>query len=136
MASNPAVVEALATRQGQPSSRVPDFDTFRTEIAPILTAPGSDATACVECHKTRTILRLRPPEELADEEERLRQYYRSLLRVIDLNDPEKSLLLRKPTRPAPQTQPAPASLDTHTGGARFQEGDETYQAILRWIRRQ
>ncbi len=134
LAANPAVAEALSTvHQIKIASRVPDFSRFRSEIVPVLTTPGSDATACVECHKNRTIMHLLPVETIEDETERARQYYRSVLRVINLDDPEASLLLVKPTKPAPQTLPSPASLKTHTGGARFQVGDETYRKLVEWI---
>jgi len=43
---------------------------------------------------------------------------------IDLKDPEKSLLLLKPT----------AEVD-HEGGERFEKGSPAYELLLRWIRR-
>ena len=132
---NPAVAEALSSVHGiRTALRVPDFISFRSEIVPVLTTPGSDATACVECHKNRTIMHLLPAEAIEDESERMWQHYRSVLRVIDLDVPEASLLLVKPTRPAPETVPSPASLKSHTGGARFQTGDDTYKKIVEWIR--
>ena len=63
--------------------------------------------------------------------------YNSVLKVVNLGEPESSLILRKPLSPDGQGGPDPASSTglTHVGGPRW-DGTEhpAYKAILAWIR--
>ena len=125
----PAILEALPESAGT----LPDYESFKATVNPVFTAMGPDERACINCHNSRPILffpQLGPDEE---EEPVIRQRYRSVLRVIDLENPEASLILNKPTNPAPENPKGPSSPAHHIGGPRFQKGDETYNRILRWI---
>ena len=130
LASLPAILEALP----ESTKALPDYESFKSTVNPIFTAMGPDERACINCHNSRPVLffpQLGPEEEA---EPVIRQRYRSVLRVIDLESPEESLILHKPTNPAPENPKGPSSPAHHTGGPRFQKGDETYNRILEWIK--
>ena len=129
LAHLPAIVEALPDSAGA----LPDYESFRSTVNPIFTTMGPDERACVNCHNSRPVLFLPQPGPDEDEEPVIRQRYRSVLRVIDLENPENSLILNKPTHPAPENPRGPSSPAHHIGGPRFQKGDETYSRILGWI---
>lgn len=126
---NPAVAEALA-RAGQMGAGVvlPDFDMFRTRVQPVLEAIGPDKKNCSSCHDNHSVLRLPPLDPAAPAEDQVRARYRAALRVVDLEAPERSLILWKPTSPK-----AEAPL-THGGDVRFERESPSYQAILAWIK--
>ena len=130
LAETPAIAEAV----GSADQDLPGYEKFVERVNPILTAPGSDGKACVDCHKSRPILFLPTPRGDAGEEDLLPQRYQSVLRVIDLTDPEASLILNKPRNPAPETPRSPSGPGLHTGGTRFEKGSSTYQTLLEWIR--
>ena len=69
--------------------------------------------------------------------EAIEKNYRSILKVVDTYEPERSLVLRKPLSPSGQGDEdasSPTGL-THVGGTRWNGADDpAYQAILRWIR--
>ena len=70
-------------------------------------------------------------------EQAIEKNYRSILKVIDAYEPERSLVLRKPRSPSGQGEEDAASPTglTHVGGTRWLgDDDPAYQAILRWIR--
>lgn len=133
----PAVAEAL-DRTGESLERprvpIPDQTFFVERVLPVLEAPGSDGKACVECHKTHTIMQLFPTGEAPPGEDAVLLNYRSSLRVIDLDDPESSLLLEKPLSPEPPEGAQGIPPGTHGGGERWPKGSEEYQALLEWIR--
>jgi hypothetical protein len=118
----------------------PDVDFFRTVVNLYFYRESSrDGRACANCHATHRILRLAEPpaagERLSDEA--LLSNYRSLLKVIDVEQPESSLVLRKPLSPSgqgEQDRASPTGL-THVGGMRWSNSeDPAYQTILQWIR--
>ena len=126
----PAILEALP----ESTKALPDYQSFKSTVNPIFTTMGPDERACINCHNSRPVLffpQLGPDEE---EEAVIRQRYRFVLRVIDLESPEESLILNKPTNPAPENPKGPSSPAHHIGGPRFQKGDQTYNRILAWIK--
>ena len=125
---NPAVAEALA-RAGLGGAEVvlPAFDVFKTRVQPVLETVGPDKKRCSNCHEVHSVLRLPPMEDSTAPDEVVRERYRTALRVVDLEAPERSLILRKPTSPKGE---APF---THGGDVRFEPGSPPYQAILGWI---
>ncbi len=128
------IAHALQSVHGRPADRsFPDPSIFEERIAPALTSPGGDGQACFDCHQGRTIFHLTPPQEMPDRQASLRQLYRATLHVIDPEQPEQSWILVKPVQPPPEPR-QPASLKTHTGGARFEVDSATYRQILEWIR--
>ncbi|MGA2047580.1 MAG: hypothetical protein ABSG96_07800 [Terracidiphilus sp.] len=120
----------------QPGS-VLDFRTFVARIEPILARPGPDGKACVNCHASHVIFKLQPPNaegKFSDQDSE--DNYKSAMRVVDITDPDKSLMLVKPTRPTDSAGDVGDYLATHNGGQRWhgnQSSDE-YRTILDWIR--
>jgi len=118
----------------------PDFETFRQIVNPYFyQISAKDNNACANCHVTHRILRLAEPPEAGKpiSEQALKQNYESLLKVIDVYEPEGSLVLRKPRSPSGQGENDPSSPTglTHVGGTRWTGTDDpAYQTILHWIR--
>ncbi len=103
----------VATRYGKP-----DEAYFRAYVEPILEKRGKDGYACVHCHATHTLFNAT---------------YSTIFNVIDLNDPENSLLLRKPTSSAETEGVVGAKALSHGGGVRWEKNSPEYQTILQWI---
>ena len=119
-------------------SRLLSFSTFRKKVNPLFYQSGEDQQACANCHGNHTILRIaeaaRPGE---DGIQQLMINYNSALKVVNLGEPEASLILRKPRSPHGQGGADSRSTTglTHVGGTRW-EGTESpaYKAMLDWIR--
>ncbi len=126
-----AAAQAVAPR-AQPGRQPPDFVSFRARIQPLLEARGPDGNACAHCHDTHTIFRL---HRQAAGDQHLRENYGSALKVIDLEAPENSLLLRKPTSDASVEGILGSGQLSHGGGIRWPVGSPEYQTILEWIRK-
>ncbi|MCS7224727.1 MAG: HEAT repeat domain-containing protein [Armatimonadetes bacterium] len=101
-----------------------DFEYFAVRIQPLLAAPAGDGRSCFSCHANQSVLNLKPPDATGYfPNEVSRHNYRSALRVVNLDQPEESLILKKPTMEAP-----------HCGGKRWDSRDHpAYQAILMWL---
>ena len=120
----------------QPGS-VLDFRTFVTRIEPILAKPGPDGKACVNCHASHVIFKLQPPNaEGTFSDQDSEDNYRYAMRVVDINEPDKSLMLVKPTRPTDSAGDVGDYLATHNGGQRWHGNQSSgeYRTILDWIR--
>src|SRR5947209_5075107 len=112
---------------------------FRRDVNPLFYKAGSDGQACAKCHVNHTILRLAeapaPGKSLTSDEIMLN--YNSMMKVVNLGDPEQSLVLRKPRSPHGQgneSADSPTGL-THVGGPRWEgTGSDAYQKILAWLR--
>ncbi|NUM53564.1 MAG: discoidin domain-containing protein [Candidatus Hydrogenedentes bacterium] len=122
------------------AERTPDVLFFRDHVNPYFYEKGADKNACADCHATHTILGLAEPKkdgsELTDSD--VINNYRSLLKVINISDPEQSLVLRKPRSPfgtGASSEESPTGV-THVGGTRWDDGtaNEAYQAILAFVR--
>jgi hypothetical protein len=89
-----------------------------------LAVVGGDGRSCFSCHANQSVFNLRPPDASGNfPEEVSRHNFRSMLRVIDLEQPENSLVLKKTTMEVP-----------HCGGKRWDGRDHpAYQAILLWL---
>jgi HEAT repeat protein len=125
-----------ALRDVQPGS-VLDFRYFVTKIEPILATPGRDGKACVFCHASHVIFKLEPPNNdgvFSDQDSE--QNYKYAMRVVNITDPEKSLILIKPTRPFDSAGNVGDYLATHNGGQRWHgnESSDQYRTILEWVR--
>lgn len=132
--SGKKLVDAL--RDVQPGS-VLDFNYFVERVEPILATTGADGKACVMCHASHVIFKLQPPNAEGqfspqDSEEN----YKYAMRVVDINDPEHSLMLIKPTRPTDSAGNVADYLATHNGGQRWPGNQSSwqYETILQWIR--
>jgi HEAT repeats len=106
----------------------PDLAFFLQRVQPILQKHGTDGKACVMCHASHAVFKLSAHDG--------EQNYRNALKVIDVNEPRKSLLLIKPTKPNDSVADASLYLGTHNGGERWagNEASSEYQTILEWIR--
>jgi hypothetical protein len=134
---------ALSIYQGQQNAAADlraeallDFNFFVARIMPILTTKGADGNACVNCHTTHAIFQLVAPDNAGRfSEAALRDNYRSALRVVDLANPENSLILRKPIGDASQEGLIDAKKTPHGGGLRWQggAGDAAYETVMEWI---
>ena len=100
--------------------------------------PGRGGRALLRrCHANHTILRIAESDAKSSGEDPLIVNYNSALKVVNLGDPESSLILRKPRSPQGQGGPDPASPTglTHVGGPRWNNTDHpAYRAILDWVR--
>ncbi len=125
-----------ALRDVQPGS-VLDFRFFVTKVEPILANPGRDGKACVFCHASHVIFKLEPPNaDGAFSDQDSEQNYKYAMRVVDIAEPDRSLILIKPTRPTDSAGDVGNYLATHNGGQRWHgnESSDQYRTILEWIR--
>jgi HEAT repeat protein len=134
-AADPASVGADFTLS---RSRLLSFSTFRREVNPIFYQAGEDQHACADCHANHTILRVAEADRSRGfSDEQLMINYKSALKVVNLGEPEASLILRKPRSPQGQgnaVSSSPTGL-THVGGPRWESTEHpAYRAILDWIR--
>jgi HEAT repeat protein len=125
-----------ALKDVQPGS-VLDFNYFVAKIEPILATQGADGKACVFCHASHVIFKLHPPNEagvFSDQDSE--DNYKYAMHVVDINDPLKSLMLIKPTRPTDSVGNVGDYLATHNGGQRWHGNEDSwqYRTILEWIR--
>jgi len=125
-----------ALKDVQPGS-VLDFSTFVTRIEPILAKPGPDGKACVNCHASHVIFKLQPPNaEGIFSDQDSEENYKYAMRVVDITEPDKSLIVIKPTRPTDSAGDVGDYVATHNGGQRWRgnESSDEYRTILDWIR--
>jgi hypothetical protein len=112
--------------------------TFRRRVNPLFYQAGEDDHSCARCHANHTILRIAEADPLRGfSGESLMINYNSALKVVNLGDPESSLVLRKPRSPQGQGGSDPSSPTglTHVGGPRWESTEHpAYRAILGWIR--
>jgi hypothetical protein len=125
-----------ALKDVQPGS-VLDFNYFVAKIEPILATQGADGKACVFCHASHVIFKLAPPNEqgvFSDQDSE--ENYKYAMHVVNINDPTKSLILIKPTRPTDAAGNVGDYLATHNGGQRWHGNEDSwqYRTILEWIR--
>lgn len=109
---------SAANRPARPQKKL-DEAFFRGYVEPILTKRGKDGYACVHCHATHTLFD---------------GTYAGAMRVVDTNDPENSLILRKPTSSSESEGVVNASTLAHGGGVRFTKDSPEYAVILDWIK--
>ena len=86
--------------------------------------PALHAAQCERCHSDNGVAsetRLAFPESDADHD-RITAFGLSLMDLVDRQNPERSLLLRKPTKRV-----------KHTGGQRIKPGSDEEAVLLRWI---
>ena len=117
----PRTVQAAARARGPRSAsgyKRPDEAFFRAYVEPILTKRGRDGYACVHCHATHTLFN---------------GEYSTALNVVDLKDPENSLILRKPTSNSESEGVLGSAVLPHGGGLRWEKDSPEYRTILRWI---
>ena len=92
---------------------------FRGYVQPIFEKRGKDGYACIHCHATHT---------------QFNGTFDTASNVINLADPEKSLLLLKPTSTSESEGVAGANTISHGGGVRWSKDSPEYRTILEWIK--
>src|SRR5258708_3723984 len=122
--NQPSAKRPPARGRAVPPSVLPAFDVFKSRVQPVLETIGPDNKRCSNCHEAHSVLRLPPMEASPAPDEVLQIRYRTALRVVDLEAPERSLILRKPTSPKGE------AAFTHGGDVRFEPGSPPYEAIL------
>ena len=83
------------------------------------------------------IFKLEPPNtegKFSDQDSK--ENYKYAMRVVNITEPEKSLILIKPTRPTDSAGNVGDYLATHNGGQRWHgnESSDQYRTIMEWIR--
>jgi HEAT repeat protein len=119
------------------SARRLDIAFFSRRVMPVFARKSaSDGLACVSCHFNHNILRVTAPDsEGRFTESQVRETYRAALKVVNLRNPEESLLLRKPTSSSASEGLVDAKSVAHGGGMRWSgPEDPEYQVILSWIK--
>jgi HEAT repeat protein len=126
----------VALQDVQPGS-VLDFRYFVTKVEPILAKPGPDGKACVFCHASHVIFKLNPPnaDGVFSDQDSV-ENYKYAMRVVNITNPNESLIVVKPTRPTDSVGNVGDYLATHNGGQRWHgnESSDQYRTILEWIR--
>jgi hypothetical protein len=125
-----------ALRDVEPGS-VLDFRYFVSKVEPILATPGPDGKACVFCHASHVIFKLAPPNaEGVFSDQDSKENYKYAMRVVNITEPDKSLIVIKPTRPTDSAGNVGDYLATHNGGQRWHgnESSDQYRTLLEWIR--
>jgi hypothetical protein len=92
---------------------------FRGYVQPILERRGKDGYACVNCHATHTLFD---------------GTWSTVRNVVDTDNPEQSLILRKPTSSSDTEGIAGSQTLAHGGGIRFTKDSPEYTTILDWIK--
>ena len=113
---NVLVLVAIPLASAQDNARDPLF--FGSKVYPVM-----EAAQCRSCHSVDGVAsgtRLHFPEPDAAPE-RIQAFGLSLADLIDRSDPEKSLLLNKPTKRVP-----------HTGGERIKPGSGEDKTLSAW----
>lgn len=131
-----ASLAARAGRRGYDLQQLLDYEFFKYNVEPILARKASDGLACVNCHANHTVFKLHEPDEFgvithADS----RANYNAAIGVVNVADPENSLLVNKPTHRLDDVGVGDSQRLTHGGGLRWPKGRESeeYRTILRWI---
>ena len=125
-----------ATRRLEPTDAfIQDILHFRDHVFSEMSRISErDNRACISCHGVPgrvPTLYLHPPDGagyIGPEE--LLTNYRRLQARVDLEDPERSLFLRKPLNVQSGQE------EGHQGGQRYESGDPGFQVLRNWVFRQ
>ena len=117
----PPVTAAGARSKESYAAKVQLNETyFRGYVQPIFEKRGKDGYACIHCHATHTLFN---------------GTFDTAANVINFAEPEKSLLLLKPTSTSESEGIAGANTMSHGGGVRWVKDSPEYRTILEWIKR-
>jgi hypothetical protein len=118
-APKPMAAAKSSTAAAHAKLERPDEAYFRGYVQPILEKRGKDGYACVQCHASHAIFT---------------GSFASALNVVNLENAEESLILKKPTSSAESEGVVGAKATAHGGGVRFEKDSPEYNTILTWIR--
>ncbi len=115
----PAPTTVTSTGGAPMKARTAKLDEpyFRARVQRILEKKGADGNACVQCHTTHTLFNAT---------------WSTVMNVVNTDDPEKSLILVKPTSSSEKEGLVGAV--AHGGGVRWGKNSPEYLTILDWIR--
>lgn len=113
-----------------------DYAFFARRVMPVFARKsGSDGAACVSCHFNHNLFKATPPD--ADgrfTNEQVRETYRAALKMVNLQEPTKSLLLLKPLSSSASEGVVNAATVAHGGGQRWSGPDDPdYRTVLAWL---
>jgi HEAT repeat protein len=120
----------------QSAARLLDYEFFANRVMPVFSKKaGADGAACVSCHFNHNIFKVSPPDtDGRFTQEQIRETYRAALKVVNLENPERSLLLAKPTSTSATEGLVGVAAVAHGGGLRWSGPDDpSYRLILAWI---
>jgi len=118
-ALKPPAINAVVAGGAAKTKPKLDEAFFRGYVQPILEKRGKDGYACVQCHATHTLFNAT---------------YSTALNVVDTANPEKSLILLKPTSSSESEGIAGGRAVAHGGGVRWTKDSPEYATILEWIK--
>jgi HEAT repeat protein len=130
------LVRAGAGRGIRPADLL-DYFYFKQHVEPLLVTKASDGQACANCHANHTLMKLNEADEYGTvTHQRSTENYRSVLGMVNVEDPEASLLLNKPISPLDSAGIGDSQTFSHGGGLRWEGGRNSaeYRTVLRWIR--
>jgi hypothetical protein len=120
----------------QNAARLLDYAYFAERVMPVFAKKaGADGAACVSCHFNHNIFKVTPPDtDGRFTQGQIRETYRAALKVVNLDQPEKSLILAKPTSTSATEGLVGVAAVAHGGGMRWSGPDDpSYRLILSWI---
>ncbi len=132
-----AQLEARASGGVARADDLLDYQFFKYNVEPVLIAKGADGMACATCHANHTIFKLNEADEYGVlTQQKSTANYQAALRVVNVKDPENSLLLNKPVSPTDDQGVGDSREFSHGGGIRWADRQQSreYNNILRWIR--
>jgi hypothetical protein len=133
-----ARAEAVLSGQNElAATALPDEAYFTRNVLPLFAAKSAqDGQACVSCHFNHNLFALdRPSAEGTFTEVQARNAYRSALKVVNLQNPEASLLLQKPLSSSQTEGLVRTDVTAHGGGVRWTgRSDTAYRTVLAWIK--
>ncbi len=133
--SAPRIQAAL----GEPATgdtRTLDYAYFKRNVMPVFARKSAtDGNACVSCHFNHNLFKVTPPGARGRfTEAQIRETLRSAMKMADLRQPEKSLLLLKPLSSSASEGVVNAATVAHGGGQRWSGPDDPdYRTVLAWL---
>ena len=132
-----SLIEPRQLRGDTLTSETLSLEFFEKKVQPIFFLPGLDGKTCAGCHHNHGVLKLTAPEgEASPSPEMTLQNYQSALKVVNLIQPEKSLILVKPVSTAMSEGVGDPLEVCHGGDLRWPEREQSehYRIILSWIK--
>ena len=114
-----------------------DYFYFKQHVEPILITKASDGQACANCHANHTLMKLNEADEYGTVTHAgSTANYRAVLTMVNVENPEESLVLNKPISPLDSAGIGDSQAFSHGGGLRWEAGKNSaeYRTVLRWIR--
>jgi hypothetical protein len=114
-----------------------DYAYFAQRVMPLFARKsGQDGNACVSCHFNHNQFRVTAPgQDGRFTDAQVREAYNSAAKVVNLDQPEKSLLLLKPISSSNTEGVIDSKTLAHGGGIRWSgPQDPAYKVVLSWLK--